>query len=137
MAMHSPIHRADVHSPGRNTTTKITMITTMNCRIKSGVIFEAADSMVGSAFGMYANFRESLFYEALADAMNKIGVRRSQSREAHVRRNLSPMICRVRDHMHQDVIFAAAPLFALAIFIADRRRQLCLTACRQVGLPQP
>ena len=59
--MHSPIHRADVHSPGRNTTTKITMMTTLNCRMKSGVIVEAADSMVGSPFGMYAIFATPYF----------------------------------------------------------------------------
>src|SRR5882672_3115057 len=97
MATDNSAQRAPDHSPRRNTTAEIVSATTQNWRTKIEVIFLSP--------GM------ALFYKSLAHAVDEIRVGRGQSRASHIRRDLPSMIGRVHNHVHQDVILAAAPCF--------------------------
>jgi len=77
-----------------------------------------------------------LFYKSPAHAVDEIGGGWDQSRASHIRRDLPAMISRMRDHMGQDVVLAAAPIFTFTVAIADRFRQISFPARRQVVLPQ-
>ena len=79
----------------------MTISTTQNCSAKRGVI------LVGRAIesGM------KLFYESLADAVDEIGVGRSETGGPHGRRHLSAMIGGVGDHVRQNVVACGCSRF--------------------------
>ena len=106
--------------------TRFTISTTQNCSAKSGVILvlPAIESGI------------RLFYESLADAVDKIGVGGSESGGAHGRRHLPAMMSRMRDQVDQDVVLAAAPGFTLAVLIGDGRGQAGFAAGGQVFFPE-
>src|SRR6266853_675962 len=94
--------------------------------MKSGVIFRYWKQKLAWA----------LFHESLANAMDKVSVGRSGSGGPNRHCHLAAMIGRVRDQVHQDVIFAAVPRLALAVAIADRFSQAGFAAAGQVVLPE-
>src|SRR6185503_985909 len=77
-----------------------------------------------------------LFYESLADAVDKIGVGWSESGGAHGRRHLSAVINGMCDDVRQDIVLAAAPGFAAAVLIGGGRGQVGFGAGGQVFVPE-
>ena len=69
-----------------------------------------------------------LFYKALAHAVDEICIGRDQACGSHFRGDLAAMVCRMHDHVGQNVFFAATPFFSLAVAIADGFSQRGLSA---------
>jgi hypothetical protein len=104
IATANPTQRATDHCPSRKTTARITTTTTQNWKTNNGVSF--------SWSGM------ALFYKPLAHAVDEIGISRNKSSAPHICGDLTSMIGRMHYHVHQNVIFTAAPGLTLAVAIA-------------------